>query len=247
MKVILEKSNTAEVRAISQYTAICDGIEVIRCEYDDLRHNLHELKDGAMPVGSVEFVRRAMQLIGIDQPEFNPYPDDMPYARGIRKRPAYHLFSRNEDTFIKPVQLKRFNGFVYRGMDGYAYDDHDLEQLKQFMKFRLDDEIYMSNVVNFVAEWRCYYLHGELLAVCRYDDGDDEYIEYIDEFISSLQKYVNNATMAVDIGVLDNEKYCVIECNDAWAIGKYDGISNKHYFEFLSARWDEIINSKVEK
>lgn len=247
MKVILQKSNTAEIRSISQYAAICDGIEVIHSQYDDLQHYIDELKAGTMPVGSVEFVQFAMRLIGVKQPGFNPYPDEFYYGRGIRKGPAYKLFSRNEVTFIKPVQLKRFNGFVYRGMDGYAYDNHDMEQLKQFISLPMSEEIYLSNVVNFVAEWRCYYLHGELLAVCRYDDNDEEY-EVDDEFISSLQKHVNNATMAVDIGkLLDNDEFCVVECNDAWAIGKYNGISNKQYFEFLSARWDEIIDLQKDK
>lgn len=247
MKVILQKINTAEVRAISQYAAICNGVEVIYTDYDNLIGRVDELEAGAMPVGSVEFVSRAMQLIGINPPRFNPYPDGFYYGREIKKCHAYELLLRNKDTFIKPVELKLFNGFVFRGMDAY-YCHHDAEQLEKFTELPLYEEIYLSNVVNFVAEWRCYYLNGELIGVCRYDDNEEEFI-VVDDFVSSLslQKYVNNETIAVDIGLLDNGKFCVVECNDAWAIGKYKGISNKHYFEFLSARWDEIMGVKNEK
>lgn len=242
MKVILQKTNSAEIRAISHYAAISDGIEIIYAE--NLGNYARELRDGAMPVGSVEFVTSAMQLLGISQPEFNPYPSGFHYGRMLIKNPAYRLFSMSGYMFIKPVELKRFNGFVYRGMDA-EYDDHDAEQLIQFMRFGLCEQIYMSNVVNFVAEWLCYYLNGDLIATCRYDGNEGEH-ERCGKFLSELSNYIEGRTMAVDIGLLDSGDFCVVECNDAWAIGKYNGISNGDYFNFLSTRWHEIINIKEE-
>lgn len=44
----------------------------------------------------------------------------------------------------------------------------------------------------------------------------------------------------LDLGVLSTGEVALIEMNDAFSIGKYNGISDETYAKFLITRWDEL-------
>jgi len=245
MKVILQTHSTMETRSISQYAAISEGIEIIRQNYQgNLLKNLQsDLKEGAMPVGSVDFVKTAFELIGMEPPAFNAYDNcirETMWGRKIWQTEVLDAFC-SPPIFIKPIQLKRFNGFVYKGDEHDGYDEHDREQLQILdSSFSPFDKVYVSEVMDFIAEWRCYITNGELIAICRYDNNElDHDVDMA--FVNEIVACVPERTIAVDIGKTKNGHFLVVELNDAWAIGKYQGINNKDYFDFLYTRWRQII------
>ena len=238
--VILQKHNTEECRSISHIAAISDDITIIRSSLEELNNYWAELIYEAMPVGSVEFVQEAFSLIGIQQPTFNQYPDFLEYGRTIQKVTVYDAICRCAPVFIKPVELKRFNGFILLNNGSQYCDDYDIEQFNKVMGMKLNDEVWTSDIISFNAEFRVYITAGKVVACCRYDDGESEYI-ISDEYLSKLESLFPDKTLSVDVFCLDDGKYAVVECNDAWAIGKYQGISDKDYFKFLKTRWGEII------
>jgi len=244
MKLILQKENTAEVRDVAHH-AIINNVDHVRCDIDDLaRVNCFDY----MPFGSVEFVQRFFNLNYIKHPEFDCYApvihDDL--GRKIEKLFAYDLLKIKwliNPVFLKPIETKRFNGFIFSGFDDNGqYDHHDLEQIEKLKKYIACERIYGCGPVNFVAEWRLYITNGELKACCRYDPNDEEYPLCMD-FVSNIVSKFTGSTIAVDIGLLDSGRMCVVELNDAWAIGKYKGINNADYFEFLVARWGSLVGN----
>ena len=247
--IIQNDFSIVETRAIKQH-CIANDISFVGSKLYRLDVFTAELEMGFMPVGSVEFVQEAFKTLGITQPEFDCY-DDALYNAGFFKReieicPAYKLDgeSLSERFFVKPIQTKRFNGFVFKGFEHEGYDEYDKEQLAKLIEFRLSEEVYISEVVNFIAEWRVYVRNYDILSICRYDDGDTEPLISMHLIMMKALDVLGNRTVAVDIGLLDNGEFAVVELNDAWACGKYKEISNADYYRFLRTRWDEIISHK---
>ena len=141
--------------------------------------------------------------------------------------------------FVKPTKLKQFNGFVLKWFNTVMYDKHDRDQLYILSNLSYKETVYVSPVVNFIAEWRIYVTKGKVVAVCQYDSGEED-LTPDENFVKLVSEKFPTETLAIDIGLLDNNQYCVVELNDAWSIGKYKGISDKDYFEFLTTRWNEI-------
>jgi hypothetical protein len=194
---------------------------------------------GAMPVGSVEFMAKCFDIMGLTIEPINPYPRGLPYGRDIYQSPIYAVFpliNENNPMFIKPIQLKQFNGFVFRGVGYQDYDEHDKEQIYKFLKMRLNDCVYTSEVVNFLAEWRMYYINGVCEGTVRYDPNNEDY----DDPVINIDI---QGTKAVDVGLLPNGSYVVVEVNDAWAIGLYKGLPAEKYYQFLITRWKELCSN----
>lgn len=242
MSSLILQSNTPhpesfETRSLKTY-AITHDIPFVIAKFEDLHHHAirQQLLSGNVPVGSVEFIQRCFEIKGLTVKAINPYPPGLPYGRLIFKRPLYEILGHHipeQGLFIKPFKLKRFNGFVFRGFNYQHYDEHDKEQISNLLDMRLNDWVYTSEVVNFLAEWRMYYCNGELLGTARYDANDEE---YDDPVITIPIK----GTRAIDVGLLDNGSYVVVEVNDAWAIGLYKGLPIEKYYQFLITRWREI-------
>ena len=47
-------------------------------------------------------------------------------------------------------------------------------------------------------------------------------------------------SFALDLGILSTGEVAVIEVNDAFSIGKYNGIDDETYAKFLITRWEEL-------
>lgn len=252
-RVIFEHGlSSQEARSVKQHCVLNDIPYTTRSPGALPIGPLHALGKGDMPVGSVEFVKAVLYNLGL-KVEFDTYPDNIRPLLGrlIRKVPAYEVFAYPASVFIKPIETKRFTGFVFKGLwDRDRYSDHEKEQLAAFLDYRTGEPLYLSPVINLLAEWRVYVTNGAITAVCRYDDSETEY-EAPYELIAKAVSRFPGRTLAIDVGLA--KKYgndgdylpIVIECNDAWACGKYQGISDAAYYTFLRTRWDEIIGGRI--
>lgn len=245
--LILQNVSTKEIRTVVQAVAIADKGEykIIRVDISDLESYSQELKT-ATPIGSVEFVRKAMEIAGIKEPEINPYPitDEKYLHRKVRK--IEHCFFPFFDGFVKPTKLKQFTGFVYDTKDDF---DEYLNEQKEllFEVYRNTDksksyEVWTSDIVDFLAEWRYYIRNEKIVGYARYDDNEEEIqepdISLIKEYISKLEikhPYV------LDFGILSTGATALVEYNDFWSIGLYENaLSPKDYLEMLIERFDDI-------
>ena len=221
-----------------------------------------ELRQGTcLPVGSVEFIRAAMSLAGIEEPVFNCYPTRLlPYMPSTPWRCSVaSVLALGRPVFVKPLRVKLFDGFVYRP-DGFdfpaaladfrgrgvldpcvATEDEArryaclADQLRQLDPTTL---VWCAEPCSFVSEWRYYLMGGDLLGFARYDDGpDDAPIPSEADIASMVAEVSGDATCALDVGVTSEGATCLVEANDAWALGYYSGEFAPNPYAYLCMLW----------
>lgn len=144
----------------------------------------------------------------------------------------YELFKRNiikvmlydvkyvEPFFIKPVKnTKIFSGHI-------VYDKLQLKSLQSCNNV----EVYISNIINIVGEYRLLIgnnkLYGSSFMKGAYDEN---YLKKIN--IDKIIELVGIAFMCVDIGILTNGEFIVVEINLPYSLDDYD-IEFEKYINF---------------
>ncbi len=111
-------------------------------------------------------------------------------------------------------------------------------------QFGIDKDVWCSEPINIVAEWRCFVRYGRILDIRPYK-GDYYNYHYdfrvIENCISDYK--TAPAGYAVDFGVTDDDRTILIEVNDGYALGSY-GLLYYDYAKLHSARWAELTGTK---
>lgn len=210
-------------------------------------YSLKQMQRGKVPLardiliaGDMDAVPWALKRMGVVA-SLPCYPSSLfPYlGRQIRTSTVDRVRQRVElegrPLFVKPKSKhKRFTGFVY-------------ESLADEMNFfgasrRLD--VWVSEVVTFVAEFRIYVARGRVVGMARYrGDSDTEPRRgWLEELISALAS--SNELVAgfgLDVGRLDSGAWAVVECNEGYGLGLYPGLPEEAYAEMILARWEELM------
>ncbi len=189
-------------------------------------------------VGYVNTVRNRLFDFGITAPEMD-YPKELENYLGRKIWQTTMKNVSNDPTcwpvFVKPLEDKQFTGVVVRstkdligcGIEG------------------VDQDVYCSEIVDFVAEWRCFVRYGKILSVRPYKGDwrshyDASVIENsVREFASAPKGY------AIDFGLTKDGRTLLIEVNDGYALGCY-GLFYLDYAKLLSARWAELTGTEDE-
>ena len=132
-------------------------------------------------------------------------------------------------VFIKSVEDKAAPGIVINSWT-------DLEEYKW-----LDPEfdIYCSECVHFVSEWRCFMIYGQLADI-RFYYGDESVKCDQSIIYAAIRAYPKMpAGCALDFGVTDDGRTLLIEMNDGYSLGIY-GLDPTLYARLLTARWAEL-------
>mgnify|MGYP003952482301 CR=1 FL=1 len=245
---LVQTISSMETSAVRLACMLMDGVSVISCGYEHLeRHESALISGSTLPVGSVEYVRRAMELARI------PEPPNISYAPGcerflgrqVHRRRASEVTTRQ---FIKPTATKTFTGFVFDpALPDEALCEHDREQLAVFRQLDPNEVIWCSEVVNFVSEWRYYVLEGEVIGMARYDPGEEAAPRPSASFVAKcVRALALDHPYALDIGVTSDAQTRLVEINDAWAIGLYRrAMPNQTYYRFLRTRWEQLLQQRV--
>ena len=186
----------------------------------------------------VTVFRKIIDKLGVIYPPYDCYPDDLKpyYKRNIRRTTLGEVrkeFNDNSTSvFVKPVLPKEFNGRVL----------NSCLDLISMAKKSDDLEVYVSDPIDLLSEYRVYVLDGDILGVKHY--YGDWSLAPKREFVEEVVRSYKNAPVAygVDIGVT-SEYDCVIESNDGCNLGNY-GLDSIHYGEMIVSRWTEIVNEK---
>jgi hypothetical protein len=197
------------------------------------------LNPEAVVVGGIGNVRGRLQQLGIAKSnEEIDYPEELSrfFGRNIWTSTLGEIIKNPQGwgIFIKPKAVtKRFAGKVvtnYKDFIGFVQEDNDME-------------VWCSEVVSFVTEWRCFVRYGEILDIRQYKGAWDSKLDLgivrsaIGHFKSAPASY------ALDFGVDNQGIMKLVEVNDGHSLGTY-GMGSVNYAKFLSARWAELTNTK---
>ena len=130
-------------------------------------------------------------------------------GRSLRVVPFDALESIQFPAFVKPVVPKLFRAAVYPSAEALAAETAGLEA---------DRQLLVSEVVHFENEVRCWILDGEVLSLSAYEGACDEASAHA--FASGVAAHpALPETCVVDIGVVRDRGWAMIEANAAWGAG----------------------------
>ena len=187
---------------------------------------------GNLFVGSVEFMREVFSRVGKD-PDV-PVNDDRD-GKIITLAQAKKLLQEKGKIFMKPVQMKQFDGGVF------SVEMNDIHQTRDLSEdtLVLVHEVFKKRIL---SEWRCYVHHGKMVDAKNYS-GDYRIMPNwgkVDEKVEWCRKNDFPVAHTVDVAVFDGDEVEVVEFQDMWAIGNY-GIPNDLYTRLLTSRYFEIM------
>jgi hypothetical protein len=208
------------------------GFEVFK--YFDAQ-DVDEKEREAIFVGGVGMVRKRLKALGIDKQDEIEYPSELHnfLNRKIWTSTLKEII-RAEKTgiFIKPLETKLFQGKV-------------ILEFKDFIGLNYAEEVnvWCSEIVDIVTEWRCFVRYGVLLDVRYYkgDWGSQLDLEVVEDAISKFK--TQPASYCLDFGVDKKGTHYLIEVNDGHSLGTY-GMGAISYAKFLSARWSELTQTE---
>lgn len=109
-----------------------------------------------------------------------------------------------------------------------------------FKDLKPDTKMMCSQVVDFVSEYRCYIINGQLKGIKHYL-GDPFIVPSKQVVMDMLKAYTKApAGYSLDVGVLFTGETALVECNDGWSLGNY-GLDHSIYSTLLATRWREMI------
>ena len=240
MVIYIRQSKLPSEVSINKYNAqvgaYLQGEEVI------LYQSFSEIKQLTSDDTVVDYItetRALLKMMGLNVPVYD-YPIELKefYGRNIYEGVLGEIVNipDNWGKFIKPkAGSKVFTGRVVNGT-------HDLIGIG----LPFDYPIWISEVVEFIAEWRCFVLDGQVLDVRPYTGDYHSHFDasVIDEAISCWKD--TPIAYGLDIGVTRDGRTLVVEVNDGYALGNY-GLSPLNSINFHKARWKEMVKPYFEK
>jgi len=189
-------------------------------------------------VGTLDFVKAALRQRKLPMPEENCYPEALSHLlhRFVWQSTLYEVIQevvKGTPLFAKPSKrTKRFTGMVVR--DGF---DWRLDRIPR------NEPVWCSEVCEWKSEWRyyvvCHQIQGKALYHGDGAHGVDEQV--VQEAVALMAARPGTPiSYAIDFGVLASGKTALVEVNDGFSIGAYDGVDPKVYLALLETRWHQL-------
>ena len=238
MNLYIEEIKLGNYSNISFYSALEAfynmGFEIINVQScEDI-----EIRADNIFLGSIQFIHNALGRLKLDLPDSNDYP--LSLRKHLKRKvwtSSINKIATNPDSwnvFVKPkTQKKKFVGRLITGT----------KDLISCGDLTSDTEVWVSEPINFVAEWRVFVRYGKIVGVRPYKGDWRASFDYkiIEEAVDSFEN--QPAGYALDFGLTDKKELALVEFNDGYSLGNY-GLFYIDYAKLLSARWAELSNQQ---
>jgi hypothetical protein len=190
--------------------------------------------------GHVQICQYIWKQLKVADPCIPNYPEELKeyFGRNIRKmklKDFRKILQENEEFgktyFVKPITNKLFTGFTCLTENEFNSKTNCSNNI----------DVYVSNYINFGAEFRAYVYKGKVVDCYRYY-GNDWTIQIPAEDIEKMAKLskINSIFYSIDVGIdTESEKTLLMEVNDGYALGNY-GLAPLDYAKYTSERCLEI-------
>ncbi len=185
----------------------------------------------------VDITKKIFNKLNINHKELESYPSCLDpflnrniYILSIGE--IKQLIQSGESVFIKPQDKDRklFEGIVIKELK-------DLDKVN----FLIDPyEVYCSDLINFLVEYRVFIHNGKILDSRKYRGNFELNIDY--NVVRNAMRSMKNAPVAycLDFGLTDQGKTALVEVTDSWSMGHY-GLDMLHFVNMIIDRWNEIV------
>lgn len=190
-------------------------------------------------VAFIEDTNKYLERLGIGPKIALNIPTELEKYTGreIRYMTMCEFMNDNQiPIFVKPARRsKEFQAGVLTKQ----------ESKKMFFHEHPDDTpVLVSEVVDFISEYRGYVIDGELKGIKHYL-GDFRIFPNMEIVDSAISDYKTQpAGYSIDFGVTNDGKTLLIECNDGFSLGNY-GLNDVTYSTLLAKRWLELMKSNL--
>jgi hypothetical protein len=219
------------------------GRSVEIASLSQIRRGKVKVNESVAVIGSIPFVKAALTQLGGDLPVPNPYPTVL---REYLHRPvtvlhikeAFALIDHSrKPVFIKPAERwKSFTGCV-------PADSRDI----RLNGASRNQNVWVSDPVRFLSEWRVYVLNGELRHLSWYD-GNRDIMPNRKLIQTAIAQYVAVGApvgFAIDFGVLESGETALVEANDGFSVGAYEDVDPLMYTLLIAKRWEEMARAAI--
>ncbi len=239
-KVYIRKNTNGEIINENGFTAYM-GFKELGFEiefYTDVT-KIEGNKPEDIVVGGIYDIRYILDKFGFVYPTLE-YPSEIQshLGRRIWTCTLGEIVNNpdNWNVFIKPVEGgKIFTGAVIR----------NIKDLRAVTGVPASTEVYCSEIVEFVSEWRVFVRYGQVVDAKHYKGkwGNPPDEKVVLNAIADYKSAPNGYVM--DFGTTIDGKTFVVEVNEGYSVGAY-GLNNINYAKVLSARWSELTNTTDE-
>lgn len=147
-----------------------------------------------------------------------------------------------EPLFIKPKAQKLFTGHVVA----------NFRDLLRTVRIVDEEPLFISPVMRFLSEWRCYVYKGEVVGIGHYK-GDPLSFPSSWTLRRMIQDFTPHAPVAygLDVGQILPEPRsqeawtALVEVNDMFALGCY-GLSPLLFSKMIEDRWCELVYGQTK-
>ena len=217
------------------------GVELAPFEWIDDIDEIHDLGPTVGVAGYIGDVHRALKVLGRPIPVNVDYPNWLRHTlgRNIRRGFLGDVRASTDPVFIKPVQHKEFTGLVWEGR---------AEDRRKIVTQSDDVEVWISELVNFQAEYRSFILNDVVIDARLYKgDWSIAPNRKVVEDAAALLALKKEAPRAycLDWGIDRQGRTLLVEMNEGYALGHY-GLNPVLYSRMLSARWYEMTTEGLE-
>lgn len=163
---------------------------------------------------------------------FKPY-----YRRSVKQMSFQDCLTVPKPFFVKPCgNDKEFDAMTVTA-------DIDLEYLSSIIR-DAQELVYVCNIVEFVNEHRMFIAEGELFAIQESSEYilDKNIIERVEppaKFIRTILRFNPYNYCVIDVGLLNNGQWALVEVNPPFALSSY-GLSMEKYYQYCASAWTSL-------
>lgn len=188
---------------------------------------------------------------GVDNPHIPYYPEVLHEFLGRKIwMDKINNIAGNKDkwsagNFVKPVKEKAFTGKTISSLSDLIGCGNEHE----------DFDVFVSEPIDILAEWRCFILYDKIVDVRLYGGlSGKAYDAFMYHYNSHILQRIMDAFLtweerpaacSIDICYTRDGRTLLVECNDAYSLGSY-GLHGIFYARMISARWSQLLNKEDE-
>lgn len=238
------------------------GIVVEIREFEDFLRRHQDVSVSDLVVGNHMWTRAALRHLGVPIPAPPDYPECLKHLLHRRVWQSTlgemvdYVKSADTQTFIKPaIDAKTFSAVIeprdqmlevfLTGVPGTTMTPNPP-----------DMPVHCAEVVDIVTEYRVYVVNGAIRSVCHYGGGPTDValdMDVVEEAVRVLKDSDETRDVAegcsLDFGLMrrkasegdDELVTCLVEVNDGYSIGVYDGFCASDEADLLISRWGSLL------